>query len=111
MGIKELTLLLTLGLIGCSAQPIKVKTETVEVIKPILFCPAVDLNQATRPEFLPIDTIAIDTSDGEVAILYKATVKVLVDYTGRLELLLKEYGTFNKSYEELIEELNLEKNE
>ena len=111
MEIKWLALLLTLGLIGCGNQPIKTRTETVEVVRPILYCPAVDLEAVARPGSLPIDTITANTPDGEVAIRYKATVKTLLDYTDRLELLLKEYNSFNKSYDELVEELNLEKTE
>jgi len=98
-------LILTLGLYGCGTQAIKTETETVEVVRPILYCPHVDMKKVDRPTSLPIDHITKDTSDGEVAKLYKATIKVLVDYTNRLELILQEYNSFNKSYEELTEEL------
>ena len=108
---KWIIIALTLGLFGCAQQPVKIRTETVEVVKPILFCPAVDFTEIGRPETLPIDGITSETSQGEIAVRYKATLKQLLDYINRLELTLGEYATFNKSYEELIQELELERDD
>ncbi len=113
MAIKWLAPVLILGfLIGCSSPPKIIREiETVEVERPILYCPAVDTEQLARPGALPIDTITKDTPYGEVSILYKATVKTLIDYTKRLELILQEYETYNKSYEDLIKELEQNREE
>ncbi len=107
MGFRWLVLPLTLALIGCSTA-IKTRTETVEVSKPILYCPAVDLGELGRPETLPIQDIHPDMPAGEIAIRYKASLRVLLDYIQRLELTLDEYGKFNKSYEDLQRELETE---
>lgn len=111
MEIRWLILPLTLLFAGCGSVEVKTRTETVEVVRPILYCPAVDAEQAARPEVLPIESITADMPPGEVAIRYKATVKQLIDYSNRLELLLQEYSKFSKSYDELKDELNLENNE
>ncbi len=105
---RWLVIPLTLLLVGCSTA-IKTRTETVEVSRPVLYCPAVDLTELARPEALPIGDIHPDMPAGEIAIRYKATVKLLLDYIERLELTLDEYGKFNKSYDDLRQELGLEK--
>ena len=111
MGKEIIIICLTLGFLGgCSELPVKVKTEIVEVNKPILYCPAVNKEELSRPDSLPIDNITNKTPGGEVAVLYKATVHTLIDYVNRLELILDQYEKFNKSYDELTQELKLEKN-
>ena len=107
MAYRWIIIVLTLALAGCSTA-IKTRTDTVEVTKPILYCPAVDLSELGRPEALPIQGIHPDMTAGEIAIRYKASMKILLDYIQRLELTLEEYGKFNKSYEELERELNSE---
>lgn len=94
---------------GCTSTPsVKLRTETVTVDRPILYCPSVDVDALDRPVGLPIDAITATTSQGEVAVLYKATVRMLLDYTIRLELMLNQYNTYNKSYDELLKDLNSE---
>lgn len=105
---RWLILPLILGLAGC-ATAIKTRTETVEVSKPILYCPAVDFAELGRPPILPISDINSEMSPGEIAIRYKASLKILIDYIQRLELTLDEYGKFNKSFKELEAELKDQK--
>ena len=107
MAFRWIIIALTLSLVGCSTA-IKTRTETVEVSKPILYCPAVDLTELGRPEALPIQDIHPDMPAGEIAIRYKASMKILLDYIERLELTVDEYGKFNKSYEDLQRELESE---
>ena len=104
---KWLILIPFLFLIGCGTQPVKTRTETVEVVKPILYCPAPEYEALGRPQSLPFSRITDNTSVGEVAVLYKASVRTLLDYIDRLEQALAQYEEFNKSYDELVEELNL----
>lgn len=111
MEIRWLAIPLTLVLLSGCATAIKTRTETVDVVKPVLYCPAVDLTELGRPIKLPIEDIRDGMPAGEVAIRYKATVKSLLDYIQRLELTLEEYGKFNKSYDELTRELGLENSE
>lgn len=103
---RWLILLLTLGLVGCGSVEVKTRTETVEVQRPILYCPAVDLTELARPQTLPIDSITPQTPPGEIAVRYKATLRLLLDYIERLELTIDQYGKFNKSYEDLEAEIN-----
>lgn len=113
MEIKRLILLTTLPLFiaACGMAPVKTRTETVTVDRPILYCPLPNYEALQRPQSLQIDVITDDTPHGEVAIAYKASVKQLLDYIDRLELTLSEYERFNKSYEELLEELRSENSE
>lgn len=107
--VKIIPLALILFLIGCSQQPVKLRTETVEVYKPILYCPAPDWTGLDRPSPLAIDSITKNTSGGEVVKRYKATIKQLQDYTDRLEERLKQYDRTSKSYEELKKQFIREK--
>lgn len=113
MEIKQLILLLPLVLLltGCGTTKLKTKTETVTVDRPILYCPLPDYESLSRPSNLPIEAINDNTPHGEVAVAYKASVKQLLDYIERLELTLAEYERYNKSYEELLEELQTENSE
>lgn len=104
---KWLAIPLILLLAGC-ATAVKTRTETVEISRPVLYCPAVDLTELGRPTALPIADINPNMQAGEIAIRYKATVRQLLDYIERMELTLEEYGKFNKSYDELRQELELE---
>jgi len=104
---RWLAIPLILSLVGCSTA-IKTRTETVEISRPVLYCPAVDSTELGRPAALSIEDIRPDMPAGEIAIRYKATVRQLLDYIERLELTLEEYGKFNKSYDELRQELELE---
>jgi hypothetical protein len=94
---------------GCSFFPVKLRTETVEVVRPVLYCPAPNYEELARPQTLPIDAITDETSDGEVAVRYKATVKTLQQYINRLELSLEQYDDTSGALEELRKQLNLEK--
>lgn len=86
---------------GCGSTPVKLRTETVEVFKPILYCPAPDLQAISRPETLAYETITNDTSPGEVVKRYKASIIQLRDYISRLETSLMKYDSTNAAYEEL----------
>ena len=93
---------------GCAAQPVKIRTETVEVLKPVIYCPKPDTSKLNRPDRLYIEDITSDTKYGETAIKYKATVKQLIDYIDRLELLLQEYEKYDDIPPELKEVENSE---
>jgi len=108
MEMKWLVIPLFLITTGCAQQAVKLRTETVEVIKPVLFCPAPNREELNRPESLPLEQIKSTSSDGEIAVLYKASVKQLLDYITRLELVLDQYDNVNTTYEDLIKELGLE---
>ena len=95
---------------GCASNPpVKLRTETVEVFKPILYCPAPNWEGLDAPDPLAIEPITDETSDGEVAKRYKATVKQLQDYTERLEEALKKYDSTSEAYEELEKQFLEEK--
>lgn len=102
MAKATITILLALLLVGCGSAPVKLRTETVEVFKPILYCPAPKWNELDRPE-LAIHQLTTDQaqSPGEVAKHYKATVRQLEDYANRLERALQQYDSTNAAYEEL----------
>jgi len=108
METKWIAIILAILLSGCSTPPVKLRTETVEVVKPILYCPAPDVEVLGRPSTLAIDQITASTSQGEIAVLYKASMKQLIDYIDRMEQTIAQYAEFNKSYEELIKELELQ---
>lgn len=99
---KRITaLLIVLLLAGCGSSPVKLRTETVEVFKPILYCPAPNWNELDRPEPLAIDMITPDMEPGEVAKRYKATIIQLQDYADRLQRALEKYDSTNEAYKEL----------
>jgi hypothetical protein len=100
---------LVLLLAGCGSNPVKLRTETIEVVRPILYCPAPNYEELKRPDALPIDMITSETPDGEVAVRYKATVKMLQQYIDRLELTLKQYDDTNSALDDLRNKLGLEK--
>jgi len=104
MARNTLTVLFVLFLFGCSATPVKLRTEVQEVYRPVLYCPAPNWDELARPE-LTIYQISDDASPGEVAKRYKATVKQLQDYATRLEQTLKQYDTTNEAYDELRDQL------
>jgi len=106
--IISVSILVTL-LAGCGANPVKLRTETVEVVRPVLYCPAPNYNELARPDSLPIDSITPDMKDGEVAIRYKATVKMLQQYIQRLELGLEQYDDTSSALEELRLQLGIDK--
>jgi len=95
--------------VGCGTTAVKLRTETVEVFKPILYCPAPKWEDINRPDILPIDGISDDSSPGEVAKRYKATVKELQGYVRRLELSLEKYDATNSAYEQLRQQFLKEK--
>jgi hypothetical protein len=96
-----LVALLATMIVGCGTNSVKLRTETVEVVRPILYCPAPNREELNRPDALPIDSITSETPVGEVAVRYKATVKILQNYIKRLELSLDQYDNTNAAYEEL----------
>ena len=101
--------LLMVGLTGCSWFKCGVKTEIQTVETPILYCPAPKYQPL--PETLPVDAIDDKTTDGEVVVRYKATVKLLKDHSKQLEMILDQYKTTNMTYEQLRQQiLNEQKN-
>lgn len=99
--MKLLGLLVVLGLVGCGSSPIKTRTETVEVFKPVLYCPSPNWNELDRPSPLAIKGITPQTSAGEVAKFYTITIIQLQEYITRLEKTLQQYDDTNQAYEEL----------
>lgn len=87
-------------LVGCAGQ-VKIRTETIEVYKPILYCPAPNWEAIDRPVALAIEGITADSTPGEVAKRYKATVKQLQGYSKRLETSLTRYDKTHEAYETL----------
>lgn len=87
-------------LAGCGGTT-KLRTETVEVVRPVLFCPAPDYEALDRPQSLAIDDITADMPVGEVAIRYKATVLQLQGYIQRLERSLDQYEDTSGALEDL----------
>lgn len=96
-------------LTGCAFSPPKVRTEVVNVDRPVLYCPAPDYEKIQRPKSLPTDAITPTTSDGEVAVRYKATIMVLEAYIQRLELALDGYKDTSSSLDDLRQQLGLGK--
>lgn len=94
---------ISIALVGCGH--VRLKTETVEVYKPILYCPAPNWDELARP-VLAIDTMTPRQRKdlGEVAKHYKATVKQLIDYSYRLERELEQYDKTNEAYAKLKDE-------
>lgn len=86
-------------LAGCTVLPQRVKTETVTVKVPVLYCPAPPKDVLVRPK-LPINDIQPgDESDpGKVAQNYKATVKTLQNYSFILEKTVKQYQKYNNMH-------------
>ena len=89
---------------GCSMDPVKVTTSTIEVKVPLLYCPAPPV--IIRP-VLPIHTMTPEqrSDDGEVAKHYKATIRTLIDHTKNHETALKEYENINISYDDLSKQV------
>lgn len=94
--------IITIILSSCSIfgkQP--VRTETQNVNKPILYCPApVTPDQPN----LAIYTISESDSDGMVVKKYKATVQQLRDYADQLEKQLQKYDQTSDAYKQLREQ-------
>lgn len=100
--------LLASVLVGCGGVQ-KLRTETVEVVRPVLYCPAPNYEELARPEVLPIQSITPNMPAGEVALRYKATVRALQDYIQRLELSLEQYDDTSTALEALGDELGLDR--
>lgn len=90
-----LLIILLIILFGCAEKRV---LDIQEVKVPILYCPKPAVVE--RPS-LPIINIREMDTPGEVAKKYKATVKVLQDYSIQLEEIVKSYNDVNMSYEEL----------
>lgn len=82
-------------LIGCASGPAKIRTDVVEQLVPVLHCPPPPDGVLQRPQ-LPIATITEESSPGDVAKKYKATVKSLQGYAQRLEQVVKNYDEISK---------------
>jgi hypothetical protein len=91
---------------GCGST--KLRTETIEVKVPVLSCPAPNYEELNRPAALPIQSLTPTSTAGEVAVSYKATVKILQNYIKRLELTLDQYGNTSAAFDELRNELENE---
>ena len=90
---------------GCSGIGTNVRTETVTVERPVLWCPAPDFDALHRPQTLAIETITPSMSDGEIAVRYKATVKQLQSYVSRLEQYLLQYKKTSDELELLKQQI------
>lgn len=97
-------LCITWTLVGCESTPVKTETETVEVLKPVLYCPAPDSSILEKPH-LPIHNITPQMSPGEVAKHYKATIRVLIDYSKRQGMTLEQYKQFSEQLDQQHREL------
>lgn len=97
-------LLLAFFLVGCQTAPVKLRTETVEVFKPVLYCPAPNYEGLDRPDPLAIESITPNMEPGEVAKRYKAAIRQLQDYADRLERSLQKYDSTSEAYDELREQ-------
>jgi len=97
--VNKLLIMIPIVLLsGCASlfeTKIKLRTETVEVYKPILYCPAPDWTEL-KQDTLAIDLINSNTSDGEVAKRYKATI---IQLRSRNTLLLKSLQKYDKTNE------------
>lgn len=102
--VRVLTVLIVLMMVGCTTSPEKIKTETIEVIKPVLYCPPPDWSGLRRPT-LAIEHVTGQTPDGEVAKRYRASIIQLKDYAERLETALKQYDKTSQDYEKIKTEL------
>lgn len=91
-------MLLSFVLIGCG--PDRVKTDTIEMKVPVLYCPAPPV--IPRP-VLPIHTMTEEelNSGGEVVKHWKASTISLLEYSKQLEIGLGKYFDINMSYEDL----------
>jgi hypothetical protein len=87
---------------GCKLFPVRV--EVIEVYRPVLYCPAPNWEELHRPDPLAIDAITNDTTDGEVALRYRATIIQLMGYSKRLEKALERYDHTSAAYEDLRKE-------
>lgn len=107
--MNKIILIIILLLVGCTNQPIRVKTETQQVKVPILYCPAPPIIE--KP-LLPIHQMNEQqkNNQGEVAKHYAATIKMLFGYIKQLELALQLYDQANKDYDDdLLQQLTIDK--
>lgn len=101
--VRALIIIAAIALTGC--ETVKLRTETVEVVRPVLYCPAPDYEALDRPASLAIDDITPTMPAGEIAIRYKATVLQLQGYVQRLERTLDQYEDTSGALDELRQEL------
>ena len=100
--MKILVLLSVLLMTGCSLfnPPVKLRTETVDVLKPILYCPAPAWDELEVPS-LATDFITDDMEAGEVAQRYRAAIIQLQGHIELLQTTLEQYDTTNEAYKEV----------
>lgn len=96
-------LIVSLMLVGCNSPP-KVETEIQEVKTPILYCPAPP--EINRPA-LPISDLTEEQKQDHDAVVkhYRASIEVLIGYAKRLEKVVNQYNKNNKSYDDLLDQL------
>ena len=82
---KSLLLLAALLISGCATTK-QIEIQTVD--KAVLGCPAPPILK--RPD-LPISTISESDTDGAIAIKYKATIYLLMDYAKQQEAIIELY--------------------
>ena len=107
--MNKILLIAVLFLLGCTNQPVRIKTEIQEVKVPILYCPAPP--NIEKP-LLPIHQMTTQqkNNQAEVAKHYAATIKVLFGYIKQLELALQLYDETSKSYDsDLLQQLAIDK--
>lgn len=92
--MKKIILIAALALTGC-ATPLKITTQTIPQAVPIIYSPAPPV--VVRPA-LPTDSITPQTSDGDVAKDYAATVQALLGYSTQLEDIIAQYKNIHDAY-------------
>jgi len=104
--VKKLTLILaSLILAGCHHNPEKVvEVQTVEVYRPVLYCPAPNREGLDRPLSLAYQEINDSTTSGEVVKRYKASIVQLQEYIRRLEKTVDRYDMTSMAYDQLRED-------
>lgn len=101
MGRLVLILTLCAFLTACSSTP-EVVIETRYVHIPVLYSP--EPPPIERPD-LVIDSLNPESDSGDVALAYRATVRQLLQYSRKLELVIDQYGVISEEFEILRAEI------
>lgn len=103
MGRVIVSVVVAMVLSGCTTvqEPI-VETEIKYVHVPVLYSP--EPPDVNRP-LLVVETLNDNSSAGEVAQAYHATVVQLLQYSKRLELVIDQYGIVSEEFKQLRSEI------
>jgi hypothetical protein len=88
---------------GCGTTT-TLNTEVQEVLVPVLYCPNPTIPD--RPA-LAIEDINNNTSAGEIAQRYEATIVQLQGYAGELEESLEQYKDINERFGDIEERIDI----